>query len=148
MVDKNIQIQAEQFCEQWQGLNHIYEDYARTVNIPYTTLYILNLITKIPNCTQKDICEAGLLPRQTVNTVITSFYKQDLVELRELPEDRRIKRVYLTEKGKAYADSVLPQIHQAEYEAMAQIPEAQREFLLSVMKRYCEIFRKTMFEKK
>lgn len=88
-MQKEMESDVRQFCNAWQSLNRIYEDYARTVDIPYTSLYILSMITQTENCTQKIICERTLLPKQTVNTVITGFYKNSLVELRELPEDRR-----------------------------------------------------------
>lgn len=143
-MDK-LQEQTRQFCREWQGLERIYEDYAKSVNIPYTTLYILDQITQMPDCTQKDICEKTLLPRQTVNSVITGLYKQDLIELREVPEDRRVKSLSLTEKGQEYIAGILPRIQKAEYEAMEELSEEQRESLLNGMKLYCEQFRKKLF---
>lgn len=147
MKNTSIEDQAGQFCKEWQGLNMIYEDYARSVNVPYTTLFILNLITQIEKCTQKDICERAFLPKQTVNSVITGFYKQQLVELREMPEDRRVKTIHLTKKGQEYADSILPQIKEAEYNAMAELSDEQRRELLNSMKLYGEVFRRMMFKK-
>ena len=98
-MSSQIEDQVRQFCDAWQGLNVIYEDYARSVNVPYTALQILTLITQQDGCTQKDICKKTFLPRQTVNTVITGFYKNGWVTLRELPEDRRVKSIHLTQAG-------------------------------------------------
>lgn len=139
MSDKLIDNQVKQFCNRLHSLNRVYEDYARRVEIPYTTLEILNYITQIEECTQKVLCECTFLPKQTVNNVVTSFYKQGIVELRELPSDRRNKTIHLTPKGKEYADKLIPQIHRAEYEALEKLTPEQRKNLLEGMRAYCEI---------
>ena len=144
MDGKKVENEVRQFCDAWQGLNTIYEDYARSQNIPYTNLYILSLLIRMENCTQKMICERSLLPKQTVNTIITYFYKSGMVELHELPEDRRAKSIHLTEKGRKYAMQVVPHIHQAEIKAMEKLTDEQRASLLAGMKIYCEAFRKEM----
>lgn len=144
MTDKLIKEQVKEFCNRLHSLNRVYEDFARSVDVPYTTLEILNYITQIEECTQKVLCERTFLPKQTVNNVITSFYKQGLVELHELPTDRRNKTIHLTKEGKAYADRFIPQVHQAEVEAMEKLTPQQRKNLLDGMKAYCEIFNQVM----
>lgn len=137
----SMEDQVRQFCDAWQELNMIYEDYARSVDVPYTSLYILSLITRIDGCTQKTICEKTFLPRQTVNTIITGFYKKNWITLQELPEDRRIKAIYLTETGKEYAGKIIPQIRRAELEAMEKLTEEQRTALLEGIRIYRDAFR-------
>ncbi len=144
MQDTLIEEQVKQFCNRMHSLNRVYEDFARSVDVPYTTLEILNYITQIQNCTQKILCERTFLPKQTVNNVITSFYKQGFVELRELPTDRRNKTIHLTKKGKEYADKFIPQMRKAEYEAMEQLTPEQRQNLLESIKSYYEMFNKVM----
>ncbi len=80
----DINLKTKAFCNAWQSLSIIYEDYARKVGVSYNSLYILNAIQENENCTQKQICEKTLLPKQTVNNVITSFYKKGYIELIEL----------------------------------------------------------------
>lgn len=144
MPDKLVEEQVQQFCNRLHSLNRVYEDFARSVDVPYTTLEILNYITQIEECTQKVLCERTFLPKQTVNNVVTSFYKQGLVELRELPSDRRNKTIHLTEKGKKYAEQFIPQVHKAECEAMQKLPTEQRKNLLEGMKAYCDLFQQVM----
>ena len=144
MKDKTIEADMKQFCDRLQGINRIYEDYARSVDIPYTTLEILDLITRTENCTQKMICERTFLPKQTVNNVITAFYKQGYVRLKELPEDRRNKTIHLTKTGQEYAEKVIPQMREAEYGAMEQLTAQQRKNLLESIRIYSEMFRKVM----
>lgn len=140
----NIEDKTRAFCNAWQSLNLIYEDYARRVGVSYNSLYILNAIQQIENCTQKQICERTLLPKQTVNNVVTAFYKNGYIELREFPENRRIKTIHLTEKGTQYADTLIPHIHQADRLAMESLTEEQQDLLLQLMDQYVEAFRKEM----
>ena len=140
----NIEENIRAFCNAWQSLNIIYEDYARKSGISYNSLYILNAIQQIKGCTQKQICEKTLLPKQTVNNVVTAFYKSGYIELREFPENRRIKTIHLTEKGEQYADELIPHIHRADQAAMKSLTEEQQDTLLFLMGTYVAAFRKEM----
>ena len=140
----NIEEKTRAFCNAWQSISIIYEDYARKLGISYNSLYILNAIQQIEDCTQKQICEKTLLPKQTVNNVVTAFYKNGYVELQEYPENRRIKTIHLTEKGEQYADKLIPHIHQADKVAMESLTEEQQDTLLSLMDTYVTAFRKEM----
>lgn len=112
-TDLDIEAKTRAFCSAWQSISTVYEDYARKAGISYNSLYILNAILYTKNCTQKQICEKTLLPKQTVNNVVTDFFKNGYIELRELPENRRIKTIYLTKKGIEYAETLIPHIHKA-----------------------------------
>lgn len=140
----DIEEQARRFCDAWQDLTMVYEDYARSVDVPYTSLYILSLIARVDGCTQKVICDKTFLPRQTVNTVVTGFYKKGLVALREFPGDRRMKTIHLTKAGEAYAARVIPRIHEAELAAMEALTSEQRESLLEGIRIYRDAFREAM----
>lgn len=143
---QSIDSKTNEFCNAWQSLSIIYEDYARKVGVSYNSLYILNSIYQNENCTQKLICEKTLLPKQTVNNVVTSFYKNGFIELIELPENRRIKTIHLTEKGKEYADTLIPHINQANETAMEALTEAEQDTLLKLINIYVSAFRKEMLE--
>lgn len=132
------------FCNAWQSISVIYEDYARKAGISYNTLYILNAIQQTEHCTQKLICEKTLLPKQTVNNVTTALYKSGYIELLELPENRRIKTIHLTEKGTEYANTLIPHIHDADRKAMETLTEEEQDALLQLMSTYVSAFRKEM----
>ena len=140
----DIEAKTKAFCNAWQSISMIYEDYARKSGVSYNSLYILNAIFYTENCTQKQICEATLLPKQTVNNVITGFLKSGYIELHELPENRRIKTIHLTEEGMRYADTLIPHIHQADQAAMKVLTEEQQDTLLQLMELYVATFRKEM----
>ena len=140
----DIESKTRIFCYAWQSISVLYEDYARKSGISYNSLYILNAILYTENCTQKQICEKTLLPKQTVNNVITSFFKSGYIELREFPENRRVKTIHLTEKGMQYAQTLIPHIHEADCKAMEALSEEQQDMLLKLMDTYVSTFRKEM----
>lgn len=138
-MDK-IKEQANFFCDMTKQINGIYEDYAKSVGLSFTSLYTLHMIALTDNCTQKFISEQLFLPKQTINSVVSLFCKQGLVELIELSEDRRHKTLHLTEKGQEYAASVLPKIETAEQRCIEQFTENEREILLKLLKKYVDMF--------
>ena len=142
----DLDAKMKAFCGAWQSISVIYEDYARKSGISYNSLYILNAIQQTENCTQKLICEKTLLPKQTVNNVVTAFYKSGYIELLEWPENRRIKTIHLTEKGRQYAETLIPHIHQADRAAMESLTKEEQDTLLRLMETYVSVFRKSMLE--
>lgn len=148
MKTQEIENLVKQFSDEWQSITMTYSDYARSVGISYTSLQVLKYITGTKDCTQKSICEMSFLPKQTVNTIISGFYKQGYIELREVPEDRRIKTIHLTPKGKEYMDTFSPHIENAEYEAMQALSDEQRTMLIESIQLYGKIFREALMNQK
>lgn len=135
-----IKEQANFFCDMTKQINSIYEDYARSLGLTYTSLYILHMIALTENCTQKFIAEQMFLPKQTINSIIAQFHKQGWVELREMPEDKRHKTLHLTVKGKEFGAQVFPQIETAEQNSIAQFSEEERHTFLQLMQKYVACF--------
>lgn len=131
-----IQEQIRQYCSYLNEWNAAYEDYARSVGLSYTGLSVLSALCGTENCTQKMLCERCFLPKQTVNTTITAFYKKGWVRLEELPEDRRNKIIRFTPEGQAAADAIMQRIRESELKSMGALSESERLVLLSVTKRY------------
>lgn len=135
-MQSDIQEQIHQYCTYLQEWNASYEEYAKSVGLSFTSLSILSAIYRTEQCTQKKLCACCLLPKQTVNAVISSFYKKGWVRLEELPEDRRNKTVRLTDTGSAAAEHILHKVRQSEQQAMSSLSEEEREVLLAATKRY------------
>lgn len=96
----------------------------------------MGMIHCMPNCTQKEIADNCFLPKQTVNSVITSFLKNGWVKLEEMPEDRRNKTVNLTEEGLAKANEVLNQLRNCELQALKALTKEQQDTLLELTRIY------------
>ena len=142
-MDK-IKQQADFFCDLTKQINSIYEEYAKSVGLSYTSLYTLHMIALTESCTQKFIAEQMFLPKQTINSIIAAFRKQGLVELREMAEDKRHKTLHLTAEGKKFAEQIFPQVEAAEQNSMAQFDEEERAAFLKLMNKYVASFSKEM----
>lgn len=145
-MESVIRDQAKRLRESWRPVDKVYEEYAKSIGMPYTSFSVLWSLLFNENCTQKEICQRTWLPKQTVNTIITDFYKNGFVVLEERPEDRRTKTVKLTEKGKNYAQEAVCHIRYAEYAAMEQFTEDEREQLIGLTKRYADKCLETLRE--
>lgn len=140
----SIKEQAGFFCDVNKQINSIYEEYAKSVGMSYTSLYTLHMITLKNDCTQKYIADQMYLPKQTINSVVKSFCEQGLLELRELTEDKRHKTLHLTEKGKEFASKILPKIEIAEQNSFSQFSEEERSIFLKLMRKYIKAFSEEM----
>ena len=135
-MEPNIQAQIKQYDSYLQQWCAGYEDYAKSVGLSYTSLSVLEAIHAQPDCTQKQLCQACFLPKQTVNAVVTSFYKKGWVRLEEVPTDRRNKTIHFTEQGRAEAQRILSRVQESGRAAMAALSEEERWMLLSATERY------------
>lgn len=117
------------------ALDALYDRYARTQGLTYTSLAILDILYHEGPRTQKEICEETFLPKQTVNSIISSFYRQELLVMTELPQDRRAKVVQLSEKGLELARSVIGLTDQAEESAFAELTASERKQVLNAFGR-------------
>ena len=132
--------QADFFCELNKQISGIYAEYAKSVGLSYTSLYTLHMIAISKNCTQKFIAKQIFVPKQTINSIISAFCKQGIVELYELPEDKRHKIIKLTEKGREFAAQILPKIERAEQNSIAQFSDEERRIFLRLIKKYVSSF--------
>lgn len=81
------------------------------------TLYALGQSRK---CTQKQIADEWLIPKQTVNTVIKELERLGYISFEPLPGSKQ-KVVCLTESGRAYADSCLHELYEIESSALRSL---------------------------
>lgn len=131
----------DQFNTAWRDIESIYEEYARRIGMNYTSMHIFNLIALIPDCTQSMLSERTRLPKQSVNAVVTQFFRQGLIELREVPQDRRNKTIHLTAGGEELLEKHIRRIMDSEKMAMESLTEEESDELVSSMKAYEGAFR-------
>lgn len=60
---------------------------------------ILFHIDKIENLTQKDLVNILNKPKQTVNSIIMNLKDNDLIYMKSIDSDKRVKKLVLTDKG-------------------------------------------------
>jgi DNA-binding MarR family transcriptional regulator len=134
--------QVDEFCLLYRDINVQYDIYAKSVGMSYDSALVLCMIYgHEEGCTQKDLRDETFLSKQTINTIITSFWKQGLIKLTELESDRRMKMVSFTEKGLEYAEKIVPKIKIAENMAMDSLTESEQASLIEATRLYVARFR-------
>lgn len=141
MPETMLQEQNNRFCEIMQKIDRLYEKYAKAKGMTYMSMTVLESISaNKENCTQKLICEETHYPKQSVNLIVKSFLQDGYITLEELPEDRRNKRIVLTEKGRLYADETIGGLWEIDKNATLQMSAKQREELLQLLSLYTNAY--------
>lgn len=98
----------------------VYAVCAKANGLTTHELFVLDILWFAPEgCTQKEICGRLSANKQTIAAITGRFFKKGYLVYEEVPEDRRNKRIRFTQKGKDYAQAVIPPAAEAENLAMA-----------------------------
>lgn len=113
MDPKSLKLLADLNCAviQFRGL---YAAWARRHGISYNEMLVLYTIRDQGYCTQKQICDSYLLPRQTINHVMLDLRSRGLLALSPAHCIGREKAFVLTDHGKAYAAPLLASLNRLE----------------------------------
>lgn len=96
----------------------IYSEWSKQHNITYNEMLVFYTIRELGYCTQKQICDNYLLPRQTMNNVINKMRTDGLLELNKEKCEGREKAFSLTPKGEIYAQKVMKSLNNIEEQAI------------------------------
>ena len=115
----------------WFGTNAVYERWAKSHGLNNNLLLTLYLLKEFPNdCTQHLICEKLMLPKQTVNSILSGLEYKGFVEKIISPTDKRVKVLLSRSQAAAYADGLLQKMDDFEERALRNMTDAQRNALL------------------
>ena len=139
----------DKLIEQFQNMDNAYEAYAKSKGLTYLSLMVLDVIYALGDgCTQKQISEDTHYPKQSINLVVKSFLEDGIIELRELPENRKNKGITLTEKGHPLCDEVIVPLLRQEEAVMLEMGEKESAELLRLVElygdAYCKLIKKIL----
>lgn len=121
-VSKEINALVNAYCRLRDRQHAVYSSCAKRHDLTANELFVLDILWFAPEgCTQTEICERLSSNKQTIAAIITRFRKKGYLTLEEADEERRSKRIRLTDSGKAYAGAVIPPSAEAENLAMAEL---------------------------
>lgn len=90
---------------------------------------------------QQDLADILYLPKQTVNSIISNLVKKRFVFLEHVPGTRNRKVVRLTKEGRAYGESRVMWIFQAEEKAMEETVPEEINACISMLENYIRRFK-------
>ena len=128
----------------WHKIDGLYDFYAKSVGLNFASIIILQLLSDSGETyTQKDLGEKLGLPKQFVNSVITSFWERGFVELMQA-RDRRNKEIIITDDGREYAAKILKPLEEAERAAWGCFSDEELAQLVDTLNRYTNAFNEAM----
>ena len=140
VVGNDSQKVKSRLKETWHRMDGLYDFYAKSVGLNFTTIMVLQLLYySEKNQTQKKVCEKLGLPKQFVNSIIKSFWEQGFVKLKEA-KDRRNKEIIVTDKGKEYAVKILTPLEVAECAAWDSFTDDEILSLSKGLEKYAVVF--------
>ncbi len=95
-------------------------------------LGFLNANQKNEVC-QKDIEQEFSLSHPTMSNILQRMETKEMIFTAPLPQDRRFKKVSLTEKGKSLHQEILNHIEKMETQMRVGLPETKQEELISML---------------
>lgn len=125
-----------------------YSAWCKAHGIGYNEMLVMYNIRKKGYCTQKQICDQYLLPRQTINHVTTPRVRRGILWEQASLATGREKAFALTEQGESYKGPFLASMNAMESRAVLRIGPEKPAELTDLMEQYSQARRKTMKETK
>lgn len=113
-----------------------YSEWSSKHGISYNEMLVLYTIRENSYCTQKQICESYLLPKQTIHNVITRMRKAGYLICDESRSSRREKAFVLSQEGSAYAASFMESLDLMENRALETLGIEKLQALTQLVQEY------------
>ena len=114
----------------------IYSAWSKNHNISYNEMLVLYTIRDEGFCTQKQICDSYLLPRQTMNNVFLKMRKEGIIEIDPSRGIGKEKAFVLTDKGKTYSAPFLNSMNRVESYAAKIMGEKKIRQMTELVKEF------------
>ena len=88
----------------------------------------------------KRICDEWSMPKQTVSSILKKFESEGYIFLVTDEDDRRNKKIILTEKGNRFAGGLLDELYRIESSVIQKIGPADMEEILRGNRLFYEYF--------
>ena len=126
----------------------IYSAWSYEHGISYNEMLVLYTIREQGYCTQKQICDNYLLPRQTMNHVFMGLRDQGVLQYSKALSTGKEKAYTLSEHGKEYAKPFLESLDNVESRAIELLGEDKIETLTTLLLQYDTALTKALEEKR
>lgn len=147
-MSDHIKEQLGQMNQQVKELAAVYHSAASRSGITDNEFWVwYALLVLEGEYSQQDICDMWSLPKQTVNSVISNLTKKEYLILETVPGTRNRKNIRMTETGRAYGESIVMPIYQAEQRSLERMPEDDRRMCINLLNEYIKLLSDEINEK-
>lgn len=139
IAGKKVNDKVNEYCRLRDRQHAVYANCAKANELTVNELFVLDILWFANDgITQTEIIERLSANKQTISAVITRFVKNGYITLTKIDSDRRNKVIRFTEKGKKYAEKIIPPAADAENLAMADLSEEEMNELVRLTIKFTE----------
>ena len=124
----------------------IYSTWSAVHGISYHEMLVIYTIREYGFCTQKQICDSYLLPRQTVNHVISEMKKDGILVTDPEKSTGKEKALVLTPAGERYSEKLLYSLSRMEERAAKRLGEDKIRRMTELFMEYDQILEEALEE--
>ena len=124
----------------------VYAQWARENHVNYHELLVLNTLRVFGPCTQKQICEQYLVPKQTIFNIVSDLRKAGYIVSRNAPGDLREKVIELTASGLDYAQRLLEPMLRVEGLVVKKMGSKSLRLITELAHQYVEAIEEALCE--
>lgn len=114
---------------------------AKKFNINYHEMLMLYHLYRHGKCTQKQICDFYLLPKQTVNNIVMDLKENQYIELQFAENNKKEKILVLTPAGEEYITQLVSSMDKVESIMAEKMGEEKLYLLANLLLDYGEIIK-------
>lgn len=124
------------YYDVWLGTNAVYEQWAKKRGFHANTVFALQLIDCLPNCTAHLIAEKLSLPKQTVSSLLNPLIKNGTIVKSPNAIDHRSQILEIAENHKSKITALLEELYEFESDAIAHMSEAEQQAMIKTGKTF------------
>lgn len=144
-MQEELHAQLQAYYAYYHKSNYLYEQWAKKHQLSFHALFVLSALWENrENCNQKYISEKWMIPKQTINTILKNFQKQNWIALESMPSDKRNKKITLTPSGQAHAEKIIGALTCLEESVLKQMQPQDRAAMIRCNELFLSLFQDAM----
>lgn len=136
---------SKEMWDSWRDASVSYSAFAKKTGVDVSELYVVDALWDgDQGLTQKAVCEACDMGKQTVSAICKRLAMRDFVASQPSETDKRERIMVLTSAGRSWWRPAVERMREIELKAAGAIPAEDAEAFIGVLKRYVEVLREEM----
>lgn len=138
---EKLEFAIKEYYKLMIATDRLYVELSKKSGISFIQMIILYHLEYTENNTQKNLCDDLYLSKQTVNTILSHWKREGIIELYFADGNHKQKQIKFTEKGRIYLNESLSLIHKAERNVMENMGEENIKMLLDANRMYLKLLK-------
>lgn len=144
-MEKNINEKWEVLSKTMKEFDELYHKIATHYNLSDTSFWILyDLYQHKEGYTQKELCSNCYVSKQTINSSIKYLKEKGYIELKYEGNNRKFKKVCITDKGLNIAKQSVVQVIEMEKKVCEETNEDEMNIAINFFKNQITLLKKEM----